>query len=310
MNRLVLISFIAISLAYAGLLAFHGQWSGVGEQVSAENKAAPVSGFAVNQNRQPETDPIDADKFLVPELYEPAWSAEGEAGPCRNYRAAIVNHHALASDLIVKIMRELARCRPQLKTVIILSPDHFSAGNAPITFHKTPYQTAGSLVQIDTESASRLASMIPSAGEMVEPFKREHGVGALVPFLHRVLPKTRIVPLAVKSSIGKSDRDRLAAWLKSEQGRGAFIMVSSDMSHYLDDSVAIKNDERTKLALADSDIDFFQTAKDAFTDNGPSIAAAIEAIQPSKWSLLGQAISSDYAGSNGFTTTYLVGFWD
>jgi AmmeMemoRadiSam system protein B len=227
----------------------------------------------------------------VPELYEPAWSAPLEAQPCESYRGAIVNHHALASDLIVKIMRELARCRPQTGTVIILSPDHFNAGSAPVTTHRKSYATAGSIVPVDEKSVDRLRQAIPTAGESTALFDREHGIGVLIPFLHRVLPDAVIVPVVVKASISSSQRTELAKWLQDESKRGNFILVSSDMSHYLDDSVAIKNDEATKRALVDSDVDFFSSAKDAFTDNGPAIAAAIEALRPKRWLLIDQAIS-------------------
>ncbi len=308
MKRLI-IPLIALSLALAGLLAYRGQFSGVSGQVSVKNQENSISGFTENRNLKPDTYPIDADKFLVPELYESAWSTRFETRACESYRGAIVNHHALASDLIVKVMRELARCRPQTGTVIILSPDHFNAGSAPVTTHRKSYATAGAIVTVDEKSVDRLLEAVPTAGESTVLFDREHGVGVLIPFLHRVLPDASIVPVVIKSSITNAQRAELAKWLEGESKRGNFILVSSDMSHYLDDSVAIKNDEATKQALVDSDTNFFSSAKDAFTDNGPSIAATIEALRPRRWLLIDQAISNDYAGSSGFTTTYLVGFW-
>ncbi len=308
MKRLI-IPLIALSLALAGLLAYRGQFSGVSDQGFVKDNERSISGFTENRNLKPDTYPIDADKFLVPELYESAWSTRFETRACESYRGAIVNHHALASDLIVKVMRELARCRPQTGTVIILSPDHFNAGSAPVTTHRKSYATAGAIVTVDEKSVDRLLEAVPTAGESTVLFDREHGVGVLIPFLHRVLPDASIVPVVIKSSITNAQRAELAKWLEGESRHGSFILVSSDMSHYLDDSVAIKNDEATKQALVDSDTNFFSSAKDAFTDNGPAIAATIGALRPKRWLLIDQAISNDYAGSSGFTTTYLVGFW-
>ena len=308
MKRLI-IPLIALSLALAGLLAYRGQFSGVSGQVLVKNHENSISGFTENQNLKPDTYPIDADKFLVPELYESAWSAPLETHACESYRGAIVNHHALASDLIVKTMHEIARCLPQTSTMIILSPDHFNAGSAPVTTHRKSYATAGAIVTVDEKSVDRLRQTVASAGESTALFEREHGSGVLIPFLHRVLPDAAIVPVVIKSSITNAQRTELAKWLKDESKRGNFILVSSDMSHYLDDSIAIKNDEATKRALVDSDADFFSSAKDAFTDNGPAIAATIEALRAKRWLLIDQTISSDYAGSSGFTTSYLVGFW-
>lgn len=304
MKKTVVISFVAISLALAGLLAYQNS-----APVDKVITSSPASGYASSSTTSVQ-DTIDADKFLVTELYEPAWSTPAETAPCRPYRGAIVNHHALASDLIVKIVRELARCRPDVKTVIILSPDHYNAGGSSIVTHHASYSTAGDSVAVDTDSVARLLESVPQAGESASLFDREHGVGVLVPFLHRVLPNVEIVPVAVKASINVEQRNNLTTWIADESRRGNFILVSSDMSHYLDDSVAIKNDERTKRALADSNSNFFAFAKDGFTDNGPSIAATIDALRPKHWLLIDQTISSDYAGSSGFTTSYLVGFWD
>jgi len=312
MKRSILF-LLTLSLALAGFLALVNQVELGKRRVESgkHNIVEPaVSGFPLSVfHTMSEPTPIEADKFLVPELYELAWSARVETTPCRIYRGAIVNHHALASDLIVKIVRELARCRPNVKTVIILSPDHYNAGTSSITTHRRSYSTAGDFVAVNADSVNRLIK-IPSAVESSLLFDREHGVGVLVPFLHRVLPNIDIVPVVVKSSISVDQRKDLVAWLADESRRGNFILVSSDMSHYLDDSIAIKNDLRSKRALAGSDTNFFASAKDGFTDNGPSIAATIDALRPKHWQLTGQAISSDYAGSSGFTTTYLVGFWD
>jgi AmmeMemoRadiSam system protein B len=307
MKRIV-IPLIALSLALAGLLAYRELRNAYRVTHNVE-RGKSSSGYALLDTRS-STTTIDADKFLVPELYESAWTVSPESGPCRSYRGAIVNHHALASDLIVKVAREIARCRSGIKTIIILSPDHYSAGSTPVSIHRKSYATTGDLVDKDEKSMNRLREAIPLAGESASLFEREHGVGVIVPFLHRVMPDVALVPVAIKSSIDTNQRLQLTKWLSDESKRGSFILVSADMSHYLDDSVAIKNDEATKRALVDSDSDFFASAKDGFTDNGPSIAATIAALQPKRWQLIDQAISSDYAGSNGFTTTYLIGFWN
>jgi len=300
--------FIALSLACAGLLA----WENIVKtpKKSEEIKILKqVSGFANNQafDNKPY---FDADAFLVPDLYEKAWSTSIKTETCKKYRGAIINHHALASDLIVKMMKEIVRCNPTIKTVIILSPDHFNASAKQISFHRTPYLSAGKVIEIDERAIERLEKSTENSEENTTLFAREHGVGVLVPFLHRVLPEVYVVPMVIKSSITKATRNELSLWLQAESKANAFIIVSSDMSHYLDEAPARQNDERTKRALIEMDTDFFVEAKDAFTDNGPAIASTIEALKPTKWHLKAQAISNDYAGSSGFTTTYLVGFWE
>ncbi len=303
MKRQHIIILIALSLALAGLLAYQ-------QKKPSDKSETAISGFANSVEEKKLSVTIDAQKFLVPERFDSAWSAPPQTTACKKYRAAITNHHALASDLIADLIREIARCRPEIKTMIILSPDHYSAGSGPITIGHTNYQIAGEIVKIDTEATDRLKRAIPSAGESEMLFEHEHGIGALVPFIHRIFPDVTIVPIAVKASMGTTERERLTVWLTSESARGVFILVSSDMSHYLDGATATKNDERTKRALADSDKQFFASAKDSFTDSGPAISITMKSLGEEHWHLLNQSISSHYAGSNAFTTTYITGLWD
>ncbi len=306
MKHVLILGLVALSLALAGLLAFLNAST---TELKTIPQTDPVSGYGDVPVGEDQTVPIDADKFLVTELYKKAWSIAPETAVCHTYRAAIVNHHALASDLIVKTLQEIVRCRKDLKTIIILSPDHYAAGAHQITTHRASYATAGERVNIDTKVVDRLERSVTDIGEDPRIFEREHGIGVLIPFLHRLATGITIVPIAIKSSVTQKQLDELATWLRSESELGNFLLVSSDMSHYLDKTVAKTNDERTKRAFVENDVSFFREAKDRFTDNGPSIAATIQALGSPRFSLLDQAISSDYSGSTGFTTSYLVGAW-
>lgn len=247
---------------------------------------------------------IDADRFAIPELdAQAARRLPGEdAFACAAFRAGIVNHHVLASDLLAGFFRVLQRCRPDLSRFIILSPDHNLAATAPIVTHDLPYRTGGR--ELDTEAAA-------FADEQPALFEREHGIGALVPFLAKAYPNASIVPLVVRYAITASERRTVATRLSEALDRpDTFVIVSSDMSHYLNEQGAKRNDQQTKRALEGGDARFFETANDDFTDNGKSIAIVLQALQKTKWTPLGESISSAYVGSSLYTTTYLVGFWE
>lgn len=256
---------------------------------------------------------IDADIFAIPELMGSAQEplpAEEEF-PCKKFRAGIVNHHALASDLLAAFFRTLARCRPDIETIVVLSPDHFGQATTFALTHTVPYRVAGQDVLVDEEAVRRAETSIPSIRREVEPFRREHGVGALLPFLKQGFPEARIMPLMVRGQIDQEGRDEIAAWLSAELARpGVFVVVSSDMSHYLAATTAWEKQAEVRQALDRSDAAFFERADDAYTDNGESIAIAMQALGKTKWTQLAESISSAYAGSPGFTTTYLIGFWD
>lgn len=257
---------------------------------------------------------IDADRFAIPELDAQATRRlNGEdTFVCGAFRAGIVNHHVLASDLLAGFFRVLKRCRPDLSRFIILSPDHNLAAQSTAVTHRLPYRAGGRDVASDSEAFARLVETVPFVREQPALFEREHGVGAFVPFLADAFPDAILVPVVLRQSSTATERERLAAWLADESNDPAtFIVVSADMSHYLSEQRAKSNDQFTKRALETGDEAFFQTTNDDFTDNGKSIAVVIRALgEGTRWYLLGQSLSSAYAGSPLFTTTYLVGFWE
>ncbi len=317
---------IAIVIA-ACILTGAGCWysnpTGIPVFIPGEDRRMPVeaegslrSDFSASlrfgRNDGPREAFIDVDRFAVPELGKQATRRlpGEETIACAPFRAGIVNHHALASDLLAGFFRTLNRCRPDIERFVILSPDHNLAASTAAATHRLPYRTVGRDLVMDAEGVSRLLEL-PFVREQSALFEREHGIGAIVPFLADAYPDAKLVPVVIRSSVIETERRAIASWLASELAAGrTFVIVSADMSHYLDERSAMSNDRRTKAALETRDALFFARANDDLTDNGKSIAIVMEALEEAKWTLLGESISNAYSGSPLFTTTYLVGFWE
>jgi poly-gamma-glutamate synthesis protein (capsule biosynthesis protein) len=270
-------------------------------------------GLTRDDGEWPHKNVIDADRFAIPELDGQATHRlSGEdAFACGAFHAGIVNHHVLASDLLAGFFRVLKRCRPDVSRFIILSPDHNLAANSTAVMHRLPYRAGGRDTVSDAEAVTRLVKAVPFVREQPALFEREHGVGALVPFLSDAFPDATVIPVVLRQSSTVAERARLAAWLEDEsKDPMTFIIVSADMSHYLPETVAWTKQSEVKRALSASDAEFFVRAKDDHVDNGTSIAIVLQALQQTKWIPLGESISSAYTGSSLFTTTYLVGFWE
>src|SRR5690606_32426435 len=73
----------------------------------------------------------------------------------------------------------------------------------------------------------------------------EHSVEVHLPFLQRVLPGRPVVPLVV----GRAPHVRVAAALERLWDDRTLVVVSSDLSHYLDEATARARDERTRRAI-------------------------------------------------------------
>lgn len=261
---------------------------------------------------------IDADKFLDRTRFDRAMTvalseAKVRTEPCDNIRGGIVNHHVLASDLLADFFAELGRCRPDADRVIILSPDHFHQGQVPIVTHAVVYRTNQDVIASDPDAIQRLVKRIPSARDDEKPFGNEHGVGALVPFLHKTLPKASIIPVLIEGRATNASVKGLADWLAEEMKDPlTLVVVSSDMSHYLTEAQAKKNDVATTDAFKKNDADFFWQANDDFTDNGKSIWTVLAALRNDSlnFRLFKTAISTEYGGSTGYATSYITGFWE
>jgi AmmeMemoRadiSam system protein B len=273
-----------------------------------------VSGYGEQGSSTSAVTPIATDIFLDPKAEQDGWAkAEVRQGTCRVSRGGVVNHHTLAPDLLADFFGELARCRRNVptKTVIILTPDHWARGSRAVTVHALPYQVGPRLVEADREAIGRLQKTVLGLREDGEAFRGEHGVGALVPFMARVFPEAKLVPVMVRQTLEEDAASSVTEWLKEELRReGTIVVVSSDMSHYLSAETALQNDKETRTALQEGNDEFFWSASDTHTDNGKSLSILLRALGRPRWRELGHAISSDYAGTSVFTTTYLTGMWE
>ncbi len=220
----------------------------------------------------------------------------------------VVNHHVLASDLLANVIGNLVACLPKNASLIIISPDHFLKSVTPVALGESAYTFDGQRLEIDQKALQTLAKL-PFARIQPALFKNEHGIGALVPFILQVRPDLKLVPVAVRRSISDADLALFVQALAEQRTQGIFLLVSSDMSHYLAETQALYDDRQTLDAFSKNNLGFFETANDDFTDNGRSLAAVIRALGNPEWHLLDHSISSRYESSPLYTTSYITGVW-
>jgi len=242
--------------------------------------------------------------------------------------AGVVNHHTAAMDLQAKFFKTLKSVRSNIKTFIILSPDHFQRGPG-ISAQRLPYSTPSGLVTCNFKLAT-VSSVWD--GTASRAFEKEHGVGALAPFIAREYPGAAVMPFFLRAD---APRDQLIA-LGDELARlsttSTFILVSSDMSHGLTDAEARKHDKETLSWLENNNWTKLENATDANTDSGPAFTVLHEFFSKRKTPLpplnkgvtkdplvkggikggfepLAHALSTDYGGDAKNVTSYIVGFW-
>lgn len=227
--------------------------------------------------------------------------------------AGVVGHHVLTSDLIARFFKELHASRPDVTRFIILSPDHFKQGTDAISVGAFDYATNGRTISVDSEAVAQVESFGATLGSRAM-MEREHGIGALIPFIAREYKTDfTVVPIAIRADV---NRDRIKAFgadLASLLDDHTFVIVSSDMSHYLPEAIALKNDIATETWLSNRDSNAMSRASDDYTDNGPAFVALFSLLASKKLELsfqrIDHTISSRYGGSLEYTTSYINGVW-
>ncbi len=122
--------------------------------------------------------------------------------------------------------------------VILIGPNHRGIG-APLALDPhDAWQFPFGGVPVDGETGALLLHHCPSLKEDAAAHANEHSLEVIVPFLLARNPDVKIVPLC----IGTHDPRKLGA-LASAVARcaketGALVVASTDMTHYLPDTVA------------------------------------------------------------------------
>lgn len=158
-----------------------------------------------------------------------------------------VPHHLLADRLVALGMKTASGF--DYKRIVILSPDHFRRATKPFATTTRGFRTVLGRVGTDAEAAGRLLA----ASDLVEEsclFDRDHGVRALLPFVHHYFPEALVVPVAISIRTRRADWDALAEALAPLLDDDTLVLESTDFSHYLPQHAARLRDQQTLNVIA------------------------------------------------------------
>lgn len=150
-------------------------------------------------------------------------------------------------------------------TIILLGPNHTGMGASLALWPDGAWNLPGAEVPVDTVLADALLREIPQLTADRDAHVREHSLEVVLPFLRRLHPEVRVVPLAVAEpdpvvlqSVGTALGRILAA-----HDHPVSIVVSSDMSHYISHEQARELDGLALEPALNLDPDgFYATVRD------------------------------------------------
>jgi MEMO1 family protein len=137
---------------------------------------------------------------------------------------------------------------------VLVGPSHYVGFDGVALYSEGGFESPLGVAYIDDDSAQALAtsSIVQS---LPAAHRREHSLEMQLPFLQRVLPTVKIVPLLM----GYQTRETitsLASVLSSVfKGRRALLVASTDLSHYFDAKTATALDSRVQAAVSAFNVD-------------------------------------------------------
>ena len=161
--------------------------------------------------------------------YKPVISNEIQLVP--GARAGIASHHGLASKPIAAFYESLkASAGPDVKSVIIIGPDHFHAGLKSVAVCPAGWRVRGFILPVDEKALAMITDTGVAKAETL-PFRMEHSIGLHIDFAGRYFPNASITALMIKKTALLQDLAKLVPVLAKLLDAHTLLVLSMDFSH-------------------------------------------------------------------------------
>lgn len=195
---------------------------------------------------------------------------------------------------------------------ILVGPSHFIGFDGVAVWPDGGFETPLGTVRIDEELARELLDASPVIRAERTPHLREHSLEMQLPFVQRLAPSLRIVPLLVGYQTAGTARALSEALATCLAGRRSLIIASTDLSHYHDAREAQRLDRVVLDCVTRFDADALQQALDARPDHacggGPAVAVmrAARALGAANAVVLSYGDSGDVSGDKSSVVGYMA----
>jgi MEMO1 family protein len=159
-------------------------------------------------------------------------------------RGYVVPHagYRFSGPTAAHVYARLRRHAAEIRCVLLLGPSH----RVPLKGCAVPtadrWSTPLGEVVVDPMTATLADGGRATADDA--PHAPEHSLEVQLPFLQRAVPAASVVPVAV----GEAGTDEVAD-VAAAAGSGTVLLCSTDLSHYLPDADARRQDARTAAAI-------------------------------------------------------------
>ena len=226
---------------------------------------------------------------------------------------ALVAPHAglMYSGPVAAHAYRLLRDRP-FDVAVLVGPSHFVGFGGVAIYRAGGFETPFGVAPIDEACADRLRAASPIFRDHPGAHAREHSLEMQLPFLQRVAPDAKIVPLLMGYQTAETARALGDALAIALDGGKALLIASTDLSHYHDAATASRLDAVVIDHVTRFDADGLQRALDLQPEHacggGPLVAVmrAAKRLGARDAVVLDYADSGDVSGDKSAVVGYLA----
>ncbi|HEK85508.1 MAG TPA: AmmeMemoRadiSam system protein B [Candidatus Aminicenantes bacterium] len=187
------------------------------------------------------------------------------------------------------------------QTVVIIGPSHQYGFEGCSIYLKGGFETPLGVAMVD-EDLARALSRASGFGYVAEAHEKEHSVEVQVPFIQKIFPQAKIVPIVMGYQTDSTIKTLASALAKVLPGKKVLVVASTDMSHFLSRPEANKVDGETMAHLKSMEIGTLlrqvEMGENIMCGGGPVLSLLLYAqkLGPAKVSVLKYGDSAEAGG--------------
>ena len=164
--------------------------------------------------------------------------------------AVVVPHHDIVKAERRVVLEEILQKRPNIQSIVLISPDHFSDFQKDIKYSDRDWQLSNGVYQFNKEMFDNFSGFTRDNKQLL----KDHGVYNILPDLKEYWPNSKIIPFIIGQEVEFSDLTELSNLINENCTKDCLLVASVDFSHFLPRSLADIHDQEALSALQEMQI--------------------------------------------------------
>lgn len=214
--------------------------------------------------------------FITSEISDRGFEIAKNTESILGIKGILVNHHLLASNLIATEFLRARESNPKL--VVVLSPNHFMQGDGKIIISNANWHTPYGVLEGAHDVVEKL---VRTKNIFIDesPFENEHGISGIIPFVKKIFPDTKVLPVIFKPYTTKEDIELFIKNLQFLMPPRTLIVGSFDFSHDSTVDIAELRDALSREILIQNKLEEIEKIS---VDSKPGLYAFMRLMQIQK----------------------------